>query len=225
MLQRIAALFVLAAPFSPGAEWAKLFNGRDLSGWESVGDGVWTVTAEGVLVGQRNLLGNERLRAFTFGDRVNFTAWLYQQAWLYTVKEFGEYDLSLEYWLRHGGNSGVSIRDRTRARHAVSTPADFSRTPAKVAYEIQLANHYPDKNPSGSIYNLARAAPGAQIDDDWNRLEIESRKDSIRVKLNGKLVAEHPGLPDRPPSGPIGLQLHDQFSVVMFRDIRIREIP
>lgn len=225
MLTRIAALFVLAAPLAPGAEWVKLFNGKDLSGWESVGDGVWTVTAEGVLVGQRNLAGNERLRAFTFRDRVNFTAWLYQQAWLYTVKEFGEYDLSLEYWLRHGGNSGVSIRDRTRAKYAVSTPADFSRTPSKVAYEIQLANHYPDKNPSGSIYNVARAASGAQIDDNWNRLEIESRKDAIRVKLNGKLVAAHPGLPDRPLSGPIGLQLHDQFSLVMFRDIRIREIP
>jgi hypothetical protein len=31
-------------------------------------------------------------------------------------------------------------------------------------------------------------------------------------------------LPDRPKSGPIGLQLHDRFSVAMFRNIRIREI-
>jgi hypothetical protein len=36
-------------------------------------------------------------------------------------------------------------------------------------------------------------------------------------------MAEHPGDPKRPKTGPIGLQLHDQFSVIQFRDVRIRE--
>ena len=80
-----------------------------------------------------------------------------------------------------------------------------------MAYEIQLSNHYPDKNPSGSIYNIARAKAGAQIDDNWNRLEIESRKNSIRVKINGTLVAEHPGLPDRPLTGLSADELSIQF--------------
>ncbi|MSV30706.1 MAG: DUF1080 domain-containing protein, partial [Bryobacterales bacterium] len=52
-----------------------------------------------------------------------------------------------------------------------------------------------------------------------------SRNDKISIRLNGKLVAEHAGDPGRPKAGPIGLQLHDQFSVVMFRNIRIRETP
>jgi hypothetical protein len=60
-------------------------------------------------------------------------------------------------------------------------------------------------------------------EDDWNALDISSRKDKISVRLNGKVVAEHAGDPQRPKTGPIGLQLHDQFSVVMFRNIRIRE--
>jgi hypothetical protein len=60
--------------------------------------------------------------------------------------------------------------------------------------------------------------------NDWNTLDIESRNDRIRVKLNGEVVAEHPGDPARPKAGPIGLQLHDRFSTVMFRNIRIREI-
>ena len=67
------------------------------------------------------------------------------------------------------------------------------------------------------------AKPGAMREDDWNSLDISSRNDKISVRLNGKLVAEHPGDPNRPKTGPIGLQLHDQFSVVMFRNIRIRE--
>jgi hypothetical protein len=43
------------------------------------------------------------------------------------------------------------------------------------------------------------------------------------VLLNGKQTIEHPGAKDRPTKGPIGLQLHDQYNVVMFRNIRIRE--
>ncbi len=58
---------------------------------------------------------------------------------------------------------------------------------------------------------------------DWNRMEIQSRNNVIRVKLNGKLVTEHPGAPERPKTGPIGLQLHDVRTVIKFRHIRIRE--
>ena len=65
---------------------------------------------------------------------------------------------------------------------------------------------------------------GLQKQANWNNLEIESRNDRIRVKLNGELAAESPGDPERSKTGPIGLQLHDQFSFIMFRNIRIREI-
>ena len=52
-------------------------------------------------------------------------------------------------------------------------------------------------------------------------LDIESRHDMIRVRLNGQLGAERPGpLENR----AIGLQLHDRFSWMMFRNIRIKEI-
>ena len=52
----------------------------------------------------------------------------------------------------------------------------------------------------------------------------ESRHEMIRVRLNGKLAAESPGVEGRPLKGPVGLQLHDQFSFVLFRNIRIRVI-
>jgi hypothetical protein len=45
----------------------------------------------------------------------------------------------------------------------------------------------------------------------------------IRVTLNGKQVVEFAGSEGRPTRGPIGLQLHDMYNVVMFRNIRIRE--
>ena len=44
------------------------------------------------------------------------------------------------------------------------------------------------------------------------------------IKVNGRVVAEHAGDPQRSKVGPIGLQMHDQFSIIMFRNIRINEI-
>jgi len=55
-------------------------------------------------------------------------------------------------------------------------------------------------------------------------MDIISRTGKITIRLNGRVVAEHPGDPQRSKTGPIGLQLHDQFSIVMFRNIRITEI-
>jgi len=43
-------------------------------------------------------------------------------------------------------------------------------------------------------------------------------------KVNGTLAAEYAGDPARSQTGPIGLQLHDQFTFALFRNIRIREI-
>ena len=97
-----------------------------------------------------------------------------------------EYHLHLEYWIPPGGNSGLSMRDGSRAHNAIRE-RDSGRAGA------------------------------------WNSMEIESRDASIRVRLNGQVVAESPGDPARSKSGPIGLQLHDQFTMAMFRNIRIRE--
>ncbi|MEP6716204.1 MAG: family 16 glycoside hydrolase [Terriglobia bacterium] len=54
-------------------------------------------------------------------------------------------------------------------------------------------------------------------------MDIESRTAMIRARLNGVTVAESPGDPSRSGTGPIGLQLHDRFSTVLFRNVRILE--
>jgi hypothetical protein len=220
---RTLLLLVVIALFAGAADnkSVPLFNGRNLDGWEQVGDGVWTILPDGTLVGQRNPglppFENDAINARRYGQWVNV------QAWLYTVREYGDFDLELEYWLRMKGNSGISLRDPSRGKYGAAMPPDFTKTPSKLGYEIQLNNQYPDKHPSGSIYTFVDAKTGVQKDNQWNKIQIESRKDMIRVRLNGTVVAEHPGDPKRPVRGPIGLQLHDQFSVVMFRNIRITE--
>ena len=198
----IAAALSQLAP----AAWVNLLNGKNLEGWEVVGEGFWNILDDGTVVGQRDLSKPTE-----------------HQCWLYTKKEFGEYDLHLEFWLRKGGNSGVSIRDTSRAQYAQGQKWDAKRTPSHIGYEIQIANDG-DDYPTGSVYLFAKAASGAQHDFDWNALDVQSRNNMIRVTLNGRLVAESPGDPARSKTGPIGLQLHDHTTLAMFRNIRIQEI-
>jgi hypothetical protein len=211
-----------AAPAARKKSWRPLFNGRNLDGWEARGSGIWLVWADGTLAGQRN--PRRDYPAQGFPDIKQYQAWLNTQAWLYTRADFGEFDLHVEYWLPEGGNSGISLRDPSRAAHAITTPADFRRTHSKLGYEIQLNHKYPDDNASGSIYTFVKAKAGVQKDGQWNALEIEVRDDRLAVKLNGTLVAESATDPPRPKRGPVGLQLHDQYSLVLFRNIRIREL-
>jgi hypothetical protein len=201
-------LLLLSQPLHGQAapEFHKLFNGRNLDGWEVVGDGLWSVTSDGLLTGQRDLHAN-----------VN-------QSWLYSKQTFDEFDLRAEYWLRFNGNSGISIRDTSRARFAVPPDYDPKKTPSHIGYEIQLENHAGDPFHTGSVYLFDHAREGALRENDWNRIEIQVRHAGIKVLLNGQVVSQSAGDPARSLTGPIGLQLHDRDTVIVFRSIEIREM-
>jgi hypothetical protein len=222
----IAIVSCLAAGTLSAADWRPLFNGKNLDGWEIIGDGVFLAMSDGTLLGERRPPRDQPMPGAATITRAQYNGWRDQQSWLYTNRnDFAQFDLHVEFWTRVMGNSGVSLRDPSRAKCGITAPPDTKCTPSKVGYEIQINNQYPDPHPTGSIYGLVDAKTGAQKDNEWNALDIESRNDLIRVKLNGVVVAEHPGDPNRPKIGPIGLQLHDQFCVIQFRNIRIRELP
>jgi len=193
--------------------WKALFNGKNFDGWELRGKGSWEVMPGGTLVGHGD--------SETAGN----------QAWLYTKAEFGEFDLHLEFWLPPGGNSGVSLRDRSRGHFAIGETdaarpdlASFPKTtPAHIGYEVQLFSDDRDTYATGSVYALVPAKTGLYRAGEWNSLDIASRRNAIRVRVNGYAAAEYPGDPARSLTGPIGLQLHDQFTLTMFRNVRIRD--
>jgi hypothetical protein len=223
---RIVSLGVILAAVCAEAQaqkgWQNLLHGN-LDDWEVLGDGIWTLRSDGVLAAHRkpDLAPLEALgESMTLKQ---YHAWHSVQSWLYTKQDYEEFDLRLEYWVRTPGNSGISIRDPSRAKYGLTFPPDFSKTPSKLGYEIQINSQWPDRYSSGSIYGLASAETGLQNDGEWNAMNVESRKDRIRVLINGIVAAEHAGDPARPSRGPIGLQLHDQSSVVLFRNIWIRE--
>ncbi len=205
-----AAICLITAIPLFSADWVDLLPGN-LDRWERRGDGVWFLMRDKTLAGQRDpKLKNDH------------------QAWIYTKKEYGEFDFHAEWWLPAGGNSGISVRDSSRAVYAIGAefgaPHDANRTPSHIGYEIQLSNGLgAEKFPSGSIYLFDKAKSGAQIPNDWNAVDLEIRDGLMRVKLNGVLVSQHAGEEGRPKTGPVGLQLHDRKTLVMFRNVRIRE--
>jgi len=217
-MRLLCTLLLLTAGVAPAADWVDLLR-NGLEDWEVLGDGVWRLRSDGVITAHRR---PDKKKLFEGRESVTekeLHQWEINQSWLYTKAEYDEFDLHLEYWVRTPGNSGISIRDPSRAKWGIAHPPDFKKTPSKLGYEIQINSEWPDRWPTGSIYGLASAKEGLERTGEWNSLNIESRRDGIRVFINGVLAAEHEGDPERPLTGPIGLQLHDQSSVVMFRDI------
>ena len=219
----ILALSLAAlAPASRAADWSDLLR-NGLDDWQVLGEGHWRLRADGVVLANFGPGRQEELAGDGAIERERFVQWTTRQSWLYTKRDYAEYDLHLEYWVSTPGNSGISIRDPSQARCGIAERPDYSCTPSKLGYEIQIDSDYTGRWPTGSIYGFARASEGIQIVGEWNRLNIESRADSIRVYVNGTLASEHAGDPDRPKKGPIGLQLHDLHSFVMFRNLWILE--
>lgn len=232
-MSRLLFVVLLALP-AIAQQWQPLLNGKDLTGWQVRGDGIWSVLEGGVLLGQRRIdnVSEPFAQAWPI-DKRQYGTWLNRHAWLYTEREYGEFDLHVEYLLPPHMNSGVSIRDVTRAHYSIGEKASagdpplrttLKGTPSHIGYEIQIIDSNTEQYPTGSIY-LFRAAPqGLQKMGQWNTLDIEARKTGIKVRVNGQTSAEFAGEEGRPLVGPIGLQLHDQFTFMMFRNLQIREL-
>ena len=100
------------------------------------GDGVWVVMDDHSLFGYRpaGQARNPFRAPFPITEKQYFS-WSHEQAWLYTVEEFREFDLHVEYRLAEKGNSGVSIRDTSRAKHSFGPEVNYSLTPSHIGYE------------------------------------------------------------------------------------------
>ena len=191
-LTALAAVDRAAGQDGKKSETIKLFNGKDLSGWEGYED-LWSVK-DGVIVAKNTkpltfstyLLTKDKYRDF----RLTFAAKLVESEMHSGVAFWGEVRPSV---------SKDPEKDRTKytyAGHLVMFPSGwgmydlFGRNGLKVDNRPALA-----------------AAKGRQ--HDWNDIEILAKGDRVRVAVNGKDVVnwQEPD-PSRIKTGPIGLQLH-----------------
>lgn len=193
MRLRLLASLLAALALPAAAGWKPLFNGKDFTGWEQVGKALWSVEG-GAIVGS--------------SDPANPGT-----GWLVTQKEYSDFRLRLKFWITPGGNSGVAIRDPSRARGP--------RTPAHMGYEIQILDAPHAQNPTGSIYEVSPAPDAKLKSGQWNEFLITCRGPHIEVELNGEKVAEADN--ERSLRGAIGLQMHSKNMIVKFKDLEIEE--
>jgi hypothetical protein len=180
-------LLLLTSIFaSSGGQEQRLYDGHSLAGWQAAGEARWTSVA-GVI------------EASDGGD-----------GFLVSEDRYGEYLLTLEFWVDTGANSGVFIGCQDR----VNLHPDH-------CYEINIWDEHPQQQArTGAIVNRVMP-PLAHVNTAgrWNRLEIRCAGGEIRVTVNGVLTAVLEGARTGP--GLIALQ-HFNSGTVRFRDLLLR---
>jgi L-ribulose-5-phosphate 3-epimerase len=176
-----------------------LFNGRDLDGWTKIEGGEWVIE-NGVLIGRNG-------QKWTTNPETT-------GSWLSTNKEYGDFRLEFQYTVNERGNSGVFFRS-ARAKN-----------PAFTGYEFQIYDapgRPPSKGGPTSLYDVAAPAKNAiRPAGQWNTVTIMAKGPRIRVEVNGEQV--HDVELSRSLRGYVGLQNHDEKSVVKFRNVRLEEL-
>ncbi len=197
---------VLCGPLSAGKKEApeipprkgasktiKLFNGKDLKGWEGYHD-LWSVQ-DGVIVGKN-------------------TKPIHYSTYLLTKRKFSDFRLIFAAKLVESEmHSGVALWGR-KFPAAAGKEKDPKAARTEYTYQGQLVmfpSHW-------GLYDLYRRN-GLPVDNkpaiaagkqhDWNDMEILAQGNRIRLAVNGKAVLDwRDPQPELVAEGPIGLQLH-----------------
>lgn len=197
------ALMILASPGSaedrpgPGVEpgFRSLYEGGDPAkqGWKMVGPGTVKEEADGVLVTEGGM----------------------GMLW-YARQPFKDFVLRVDYkQSTPKDNSGIFVRFPREPK----SPWDA----VNEGYEIQICDGADPVHRTGAVYSFKPAdkAPPTRPVGEWNTYEIAVEGQKYTIRLNGEVINTYTG--ERGESGFIGLQNHDENSIVRFRNIRVRE--
>lgn len=170
---------------SSGGGWTTLFDGKTLKGWNVVGDANWEVV-DGVLQANK-ASGN---------------------AYLVTPMSYGDFQLTLDFWVTADANSGVFIR--------CEDPKDIT---ASNAYEVNIFDTRPDQTyRTGAIVDVAKPASVIMTGGKWNTFDITARGSKLTVILNGVTVVDITDT--KHARGAIALQYG--AGTVKFRNVRVK---
>ncbi len=212
--RRVFFLASASVAFAADAPWRKLFNGRDLAGWQIVGPSTkaYAAVENGELV----------------GHMVRGTS---EHTFFCTKEKFGDFILELEAFQTGAFNTGVLFR-------CVDAPADA--TVRLHGYQMKV-DPSPTRLWTGGIFDdygknwlwlqtLADNESGrkAYRFNEWARFRIEAIGREMKVWVNGIPTAHL--LHDKYKRGYLALKIHSfaangdpaaEKNLIRFRDIRI----
>ncbi len=213
--------------FAQKGKWIKLSDGKSFKNWH-----IYNHPGEPV-----NSKWKIEKKAFVF-DPNGKSEWKVND--LVTDKDYENFDLTLEWKIEKGGNSGIfySIKEDPKAN-----------TPYASGPEIQVLDdeNHPDakqgKNgnrKAGSLYDMIPSASKAKPYGEWNKVRVLKKDNVVTIWQNGTFAVTYPtagpgwdamvedskfkGWPlfGKFSSGKIGIQ--DHGNVVAFRKIKIMEL-
>jgi hypothetical protein len=206
--------------------WTLLFDGKNFDGWRKCNSGEmaanWTVSEEAMKVSKGAQAGRGQ------GGDI-----------LYGTKKYKNFELSIDWKIEQGGNSGIFY-------YIVEYPGKpiyYAAPEIQVldnwyAGDNKLANHL-----AGSLYDMIPALPqNAKPAGEWNTITVRVENGKATHTQNGVKVVEYelwtpewkelvakskfkdwPGFVDGPArEGYVGLQDHGYDC--WFRNIKIREL-
>ena len=180
--------------------WTALFDGKTLKGWKGR-EGLWKVE-DGAIVGQSTAKAKLKHNDF-----------------LYTEKEYGDFELKLKFRLINH-NSGVQVRSKVHK--------DFRVT----GYQADIA----EQRYTGILYGEGFGAILADVKPkemakhvkkgDWNEYRIVCQGKRLQFWINGQPTIDYTDKrPIAAAKGVIAFQLHGGPPMkVYFKDIVIKEL-
>lgn len=167
-----------------------MFNGKNFEGWQTKGN--WKILKNGVIHLQ---------------PRPGEKGWERYGSYLWTNKKYGDFILDLEYKHPKGGNSGIFVRTKNRAKNCPD-----------VGIEVQILDSHGKKGKlihhdcGGVIRTSPPSKNMAKPAGQWNRMIITCKGNTMKVKLNGEQIINldlsKTPMKDRPMQGYIGIQDH-----------------
>ncbi|MEI6140049.1 MAG: DUF1080 domain-containing protein [Mariniphaga sp.] len=186
LVASVVLVVVSLGGFAAKGTWEKLFNGKDLAGWERLNGTAEYTIVKGEIVGT---------------SRVNTP-----NTFLATTRNFGDFILEYEMKMDEGLNSGVQIRSESKKDynngrvHGYQVECDDSPRgwSAGIYDEARRGWLYPMEYNQAAKKTYKRA--------QWNKYRVEAIGNSIRTWLNDVPCANL--IDDMTPSGFIALQVH-----------------
>ncbi len=191
------------------SETIKLFNGKNLDGWEGYED-LWSVK-DGVIIGKNT----KPLKFSTY---------------LHTPKNYSDFRLVFSFKLAESEmHSGIAFWGEIKP--------DVSKDPKGERSEHTYKGHLVMFPSDYGMFDLfgrnglgVDGGPAKKVgkQHDWNDIEILSQGNRVRVAVNGTAVVDwRDPEPDRIKEGPIGLQLHqnDKPQEVQFKGLELTTFP